>query len=167
MVSIQAFGVWSHSFPCFKCFSHAGAPLNHPLLLFSCSGVLKKSQKARFVIQDPFNLFRGCYLFLAVKFNPCILSFKSFYGVSFEWALTHRSFPRILLDSSYFPGAIHIFFFTKFVVRMIHHQSNAFLQGLSNSFTVGSIVLIFHSECLNNSRWCFSLSFEDRRRVSL
>ena len=25
---------------------------------------------------------------------------------SFEWALTHRSFPRILPDSSYFPGSI-------------------------------------------------------------
>ena len=33
-------------------------------------------------------------------------SFKSFNGVSFEWALTHRSFPRILPDSSNYSGAI-------------------------------------------------------------
>ena len=35
-------------------------------------------------------------------------SFSSnlFNGVSFEWALTHRSFPRILPDSSYSPGVI-------------------------------------------------------------
>ena len=59
-----------------------------------------------------------------------VISFKSFNltgaippfnqlfnGVSFEWALTHRSFPRILPDSSNFPGAIPEFF-SKFDVRM-------------------------------------------------
>ena len=31
--------------------------------------------------------------------------FNHFNGVSFEWSLTHRSFPRILPDSSYSPRA--------------------------------------------------------------
>ena len=53
------------------------------------------------------------------------LSINYFNGVSFEWALTHRSFPRILPDSSNFPGAIPKFF-SKFDVRMNFHQSDAF-----------------------------------------
>ena len=50
------------------------------------------------------------------------------------------------------------------------HQSNAFLQDLSFLFIVGSTFQIVIPECLNNSWWCFSLSFsnfEDRRRVPL
>mgnify|MGYP007038706663 CR=1 FL=1 len=52
---------------------------------------------------------------------------------------------------------------------MNYHQSNVFLQDLSNSFIVGST---FYSSfrSANNSWWCFSSSFstfEDRRRVSL
>ena len=58
---------------------------------------------------------------------------QSFNGVSFEWALTHRSFPRILPDSSYFPE-ISSNFFSKFDVRMNYHQSYVFLQDRSNSF---------------------------------
>src|SRR3954465_8668938 len=53
---------------------------------------------------------------------------------------------------------------------MNSHQSNVFLQDLSNSFIVGSTFLFFILECFNNSWWCFSSSFstfEDRRRVSL
>ena len=40
-----------------------------------------------------------------------MLSFKSFNGVSFEWDLTHRSFPRILLDSSNFSRSYSKFHF--------------------------------------------------------
>ena len=43
------------------------------------------------------------------------------------------SFPRILPDSSYFPGFI-LKFISKFDIRMIHHQSHVFLQDLLNSF---------------------------------
>ena len=53
---------------------------------------------------------------------------------------------------------------------MNYHQSNVFLQDLSNSFIFGSTFQIVIPECLNNSWWCFSLSFsnfEDRRRVPL
>ena len=60
-----------------------------------------------------------------------------FNGVSFEWALTHRSFPRILPDSSYFPGGIRKFF-SKFDVRMIYHQSNVFSKIFQILFIVGS-----------------------------
>ena len=92
-----------------------------------------------------------------------------FNGVSFEWALTHRSFPRILPDSSNFPGAIPKFI-SKFDVRMSYHQSDVFSKIFQILFIVGSTFLIFIPEYLNNSWWCFSSSFstfEDRRRISL
>ena len=54
------------SFSSFQIPSHVGAPLNHPLLLLYCSGVLKISQKARLVIQDPFNIFHDFYLIQAI-----------------------------------------------------------------------------------------------------
>ena len=89
---------------------------------------------------------------------------------SFQWALTHRSIPRILPDSSYFPK-ISSNFLSKFDLRMNYHQSNVLLQDLSNSFHrwLNLFVLIL-PECLNNSWWCFSSSFstfEVRRRVFL
>ena len=78
------------------------------------------------------------------------------------------SFPRILPDSSNFPGVIPKFI-SKFDVRMNYHQSNVFLQDLSNSFIIDSTFIFFIMECLNNS-WWFSSSFSasaDRRRGSL
>ena len=93
-----------------------------------------------------------------------------FNGVSFEWALTHRSFPRILPDSSYSPG-VNLKFISKFDVRMIHHQSYVFSKFFQILFIVSSTSpLLIIPECLNNSWWCFSSSFsnfEYRRRVSL
>ena len=67
-----------------------------------------------------------------------------------------------------FPRSYPQIYISKFDVRMIYHQSNAFLQDLSNSFHrwLNLFVLIL-PECLNNSWWCFSSSFEDRRRVYL
>ena len=85
-----------------------------------------------------------------------VTSFKSFNStgaifllnhsnvVSFEWALTHRSFPRNLPDSSNFSGVIPKFF-SKFDVRMNYHQSNVFLQDLSNSFHRWFNLSNFHS----------------------
>ena len=54
------------SFPLLNVFSHAVAPLYHPLLAIRLSGVLKRAQKDRLFIQDQFNLFRGCYLIQAI-----------------------------------------------------------------------------------------------------
>ena len=52
---------------------------------------------------------------------------------------------------------------------MIYHQSHDFLQDLSHSFHHWLNLFAFIIPvCLNNSWWCFSLSFssfEDRRRV--
>ena len=60
------FQCWSYLFLVANAFPMTGAPHNHSLLATHFSGVLKISQKARLVIQDPFNLFRGCYLIQAV-----------------------------------------------------------------------------------------------------
>ena len=116
-------------------FSHAGAPHKHSLLTIHCSGVLKISQKARLVIQDPLKLFSRMLSHSSHLIQPVQSPFSSnhFNGVSFEWALTHRSFSRILPDSSYFPEGT-LKFFSKFDVRMSYHQSNAFLLDLPNSF---------------------------------
>ena len=118
---------------------------------------------------------RSSYFEVVISFKPfnstgAISLFKqSFNGVSFEWALTHRSFPRILPDSSNFPGAIPKFF-SKFDVRMNYHQSYVFLQDLSNSFHRWFNLSNFHSGVPQQLSWWFSSSFstfEDRRRVSL
>ena len=92
-------------------------------------------------------LIRSTYFKVVISFKlfnstSATSLFNHFNGVSFEWALTHRSFPRILPDSSYFPGVI-LKFFSKFDVRMNYHQSNVFLQDLSNYFIVGSTFIIF------------------------
>ena len=53
---------------------------------------------------------------------------------------------------------------------MIYHQSNVFLQDLSNSFHRWFNLSNFHSGVPQHSWWCFSSSFsdfEDRRRVPL
>ena len=65
---------------------------------------------------------RSSYFEVVISFKPfnstgAISLLNHFNGVSFEWALTHRSFPRILPDSSNFPGAIPKFL-SKFDVRM-------------------------------------------------
>ena len=55
---------------------------------------------------------RSSYLEVVISFEPFnssgAISFSSnhFNGVSFEWALTHRSFARILPDSSIFPALL-------------------------------------------------------------
>ena len=123
--------------------SHTGAPHNNHFLLFNCSGVLKISQKVRLFIQDPFKLFGDCYLVQAISFNRCNLSFKSFQWFFLAWALTHRSFPRILHDSS-FSGVI-LKFISKFDVRMCYHHSNVFHQDLSNYFHRSFNLSNFHS----------------------
>ena len=112
--------------------SHAGAPLNHPLLAIHLFRSAEDISSCHSRSVQPISrlLSHSSHLIQPVQY---LLSSNHFNGVSFEWALTHRSFPRILPDSSNFPGAIPKFF-SKFDVRMNYHQSNAFLQDLSNSF---------------------------------
>ena len=85
-------------------------------------------------------LIRSSYLEIIISFKPfnstgAIPLLNYFNGVSFEWALTHRSFPRILPDSSNFPGAIPKFL-SKFDVRMNSHQSHAFSKIDFKSFSL-------------------------------
>ena len=93
-------------------FSHTGAPHNHPLFAIHLFRSAHDISKIRVSTLLSFKLFRGCYIIQAF-YSTGAFSFSSnlFNGVSFEWALTHMSFPRILPDSSYFPGAILKFLF--------------------------------------------------------
>lgn len=141
-----------------------------PLLAIYYSGVLKISRRFVFPLYIRSSSFEDVPSFKSFNSTGATYLLNHFNGVSFEWALTHRSIPRILPDSSYFPE-ISSNFLSKFDVRMNYHQSNVFLQDLSNSFHrwLNLFVLIL-PECLNNSWWCFSLSFstfEDRIRVFL
>ena len=116
------------------------------------------------------------YFEVVISFKPFnstgAISFSSnhFNGVSFEWALTHRSFPRILPDSSNFPGAI-LKSISKFDVRMSFHQSYSFSKITFKLFS--SLVHHFYSSLFRSVStigWCFSSSFsdfEERRRVPL
>ena len=156
--------------------SHAGAPYIQSFharysIFPECSRYLEDSCFP-LCFRNPFKLFRGCYLIQAILFNRCYLLCQVIISTvfSFEWALTHKSFPRILPDSSkFFRSYSQILF--KCDVRMdpISHMPSP--RSLSNSFIVGSTSsLLILPVCLNNSWWCFPLSFssfEDRRRVSL
>ena len=130
----SSFRCCSDSFPYFKCFFLTGAPLYHSPLAIQL-----------FRSAEDISVGSSCH---SRSVNPILrmfISFKPFNSTGatslsnhstvfyFEWALTHRSFPRILPDSSYFPGAI-LKLFSKFDVRMIYHQSYVFIQDLPNSF---------------------------------
>ena len=102
----SSFRCWSYSFPYFNVFLIPLHLIIIHLLLFNCSGVLKKSRRFMLTLCFRSSSFKDVISFKPFKFNRCNLSLKSFYGVSFQWALTHRSFPRILPDSSYSLGII-------------------------------------------------------------
>ena len=80
-----------------------------------------------------------------------LFSSNHFNGVSFEWALTHRSFPRILPDSSYFPEAIFKFLFEVWrknelsLVKCFSPRSFKFFSSLAqlfhSSFRSASIII--------------------------
>ena len=114
------------------------------LSLLNCSGVLKISRRFVFPLCIRSSSFEIGISFKSFNSTGATSLFNHFNGVSFEWALTHRSFPRILPDSSNFPGAIPKFI-SKFDVRMNYHQSNVFLQDLSNSFHRWLNLSILHS----------------------
>ena len=109
--------------------------------LFNCSGVLKISR--RFVFP----------LYIRSGSLEDVPSFKPFNSTgvfplvnrstvfSFEWALYHRSFPRILPDSSYFPGAIFIF---PFKVWRKNELSSAKCHLLDPSQFFSSLAQLLH-----------------------
>ena len=89
-------------------FSHAGAPLNHPLLaiqLFRSAEDISEDLCLHYQsVQDISRLLsHSSHLIQPVQ---SLFSSNLFNGVSFEWALTHMSFPRILPDSSNLSGVI-------------------------------------------------------------
>ena len=104
------------------------------LSLFICSRVRRYLRRLVFSFK-----IRATYFEVVISFKPfnstgaISFSINHFNGVSFEWALTHKSFPRILPESSNFSGLIFKFI-SKFDVRMNCNQSNVFLQDLSNTF---------------------------------
>ena len=91
------------------CFTYLPMWISYPRLsyLFTSPSSYPECWRylGRFVF--PFSI-RSSYFEVVISFKPfnstgAIPPFnQSFNGVSFEWALTHRSFPRILPDSSIF-----------------------------------------------------------------
>ena len=115
-----------------------------------------------------FELIRGCHLIQIFQLFRRIISHSTILFqrcFSFQWALTHRSFPRILPDSSKFPGVI-LKYYSKFDVSMNFISQMLFQDQFQIIFIVGSTFSVFHSPgVFQQFWWCFSLSFEDRRRV--
>ena len=154
--SNSSFQCWSYSFPRFKCFSTSVHLLIVHLSLF-LSGVLKISQKNHVSFLNPFELLQ---VFLSFKlFNSTgAISLQNRSTVfSFEWALTHRSFPRILPDSSNSPGVILNSFqvwrkngfhqshaFSKIALKYFHRWFNLsnFHSGVSQQFMVVLIIFL-------------------------
>ena len=94
----------------FLFFSNAFLMLVHLLIihisLLNCSGVLKISRRFVFPLCIRSSSFEIGISFKSFNSTGATSLFNHFNGVSFEWALTHRSIPRILSDSSYLSGAI-------------------------------------------------------------
>ena len=136
----------SYTFSSFQIPFLTGAPLYHSPLAIHLFRSAEDISKICVFTLHPFKLFRGPILFK--PFNSTgAFSFSSnrFNGVSFEWALTHRSFPRILPDSSYFPGAILKFLFEVWRKNEVFHQSDVFIQDLSISYHCWINLSILHS----------------------
>ena len=95
--------------------------------------------------------------------SPLIISMVFLLSGPQPTCLFPGSYPTLLIFPEFFK------FVSKIDVRMNYHQSNVFLQDLSNSFHHWlNLFLLILPECLNNSWWCLSSSFstfEDRRRV--
>ena len=71
--------------------------------LFYCSGVLKISRRFVFPLYFRSSTFEDVPSFKPFNSTGAISLLNRSTVFSFEWALTHRSFPRILPDSSIFP----------------------------------------------------------------
>ena len=70
--------------------------------LFNCSGVLKISRRFVFPLYFRSSSFEDVPSFKPFNSTGAISHLNRSIVFSFEWALTHRSFPRILPDSSIF-----------------------------------------------------------------
>ena len=107
---IQFKRYWSYIFPCFKYLLMPVLLIFIHFSLFNCSGVLKISRRFVFPLcirSSSFEIGISCKPFNSTGAFSLL---NHFNGVSFEWALTHGSFPRILPDSSYFSGASQFLF---------------------------------------------------------
>ena len=111
-------------------------------LLFICSGVLKISRRFMFPLCIRSSSFEDVISFKSFNPTGAFSLLNLFYGVSFEWALTHRSFPRILPDSSNFPGVI-LKFFSKRDVRMDSISHMPFQDRFQTLFIVVSTSSLF------------------------
>ena len=164
MDSIQALLIIS--FHCFKCF-----PKPVHLLIIHLSIHIRSAED---ISKSVSTCIRSSSFEIVISFKlfnsiGAISLLSHLNGVSFEWALTHMPFPRILPDSSIFLELSS----NSFKVWRKKELSSIswFLQDLITLFIVGSTSSLFIlPEYLNNSWWCFSSSFsnfEDRRRVFL
>ena len=73
------------------------------LSLLNCSGMLKISRRFVFPLCIRSSSFEIGISFKSFNSTGATSLLNLFNAVSFEWALTHRSIPRILPDSSIFP----------------------------------------------------------------
>ena len=115
------------------CFTYLPMWISYPRLSYSFTSPSSYPECWRHLGRFMFSFsIRSSYFEVVTSFKPFnstgAISFSSnhFYGVSFEWDLTHRLFPRILPDSSNFSGVI-LKFISKFDVRMSYHQSYIYL----------------------------------------
>ena len=115
-----------------------------------------------------FELFRGCHLIQIVPVHHPSVQHPFPTVLSLQWALTHRSFSRILPDSSNFPRS-YSQFFPKSDVRMFSISQMLF----QDQFLI--ISLLAQPLCFPFSRsisvisvvfLVVFLSFEDRRSFS-
>ena len=103
VVSSQAFGV-DHIpflvFNAFSCWCNSQSFTSLYSIVPECSNFLK-----RFVLSFKIlsRSFEDVISFKSFNSTDATSLLNHFNAVSFEWALTHRSIPRILPDSSYFP----------------------------------------------------------------
>ena len=123
--------------------SHAGASHNCSSLSILIRSAQDISEDSCFHSQSVQAIWRllshSSHLILPVQYLFQSIVQRCF---PFEWALTHRSFSRILPDSSNFSGVI-LKFFSKLDVRMKFHQSYAFFKTAFQLFS--SLVQPFSS----------------------
>jgi len=137
----------SISFPRFKRFP---MPVHYliPHLSLSLSSYQKcRGYLRRFV--SPLSI-RSSYFEIIISFKSFNLTGaiphfnQSFNGVSFQWALTHRSFSRILPDSSNFPRAISQILFNVWCKNEFH-QLDVFQDRFQIIFHCWINHFVFHS----------------------
>ena len=158
-----------HILSSFQMFSHAGAPLNHSLLDIPSFLSAEDTSEGSSFHSRPVQAIWRLLSHSSYLIQPVQPLFKIVQRcVSFQWALTHRSFPRILLDSSNFSAASKILFKVwrkngLSSVIYLSPRSFKFFQSLVQPFqfsirSASTIVMVVLMIILN---------MEDWRRVSL